>query len=367
MIKQYTHNGKVLYEVYVSIRIHKKQVGRRRKNISSQALAKREETKLLLELIKQRDCPYQYTWNTWSAKCLESIKVQFCNSTLIGYQTNFNKWVNPVLGNRLLEDITSGDIHDLIFNRVQNLGSESRKNILKHIKRVFTMAVDEGILSRNPAKGIKVKSSESKKLVLNKTEIDVLLLEAKIRNHPFFNHWVLALLTGMRTGELYALQWSDIDLDGGFISVTKSWNRKNGFGPTKSCLNRVVPVAKVLKEFLLSLKSEYTSPTDPVLEKLQEWTDGRQAEILKDFCAEIGISTIRFHDLRATFITQLLLQGVPVAKVMAIVGHAQLKTTMVYVRLVGNDVKGVTDELRITLPALHSAENVIKMFPTPVG
>jgi len=60
-----------------------------------------------------------------------------------------------------------------------------------------------------------------------------------------------------------------------FISVTKSWNRKNGLGPTKSCMNRVVPIAKVLKEFLLSLKNEYTSPTDPVLERLQDWTEGK--------------------------------------------------------------------------------------------
>ena len=246
MIKQNILNGKTLYEVYVSIRINKKQIGRRRKNISSQVLAKREETRLFLELLKLRDHPQQYTWNDWSAKCLDSIKVQYCNSTLIGYQSNFNKWVNPILGSKRLDEITGGDIHDLIFNRTNNLGNESRKNILKHIKRVFTMAVDEGILHRNPAKGIKVKSSESKKLVLNKTEIDVLLLEAKLRNHPFFNHWVLALLTGMRTGELYALQWSDFDLDGGFISVTKSWNKKNGLGPTKSCMNRVVPIAKVL-------------------------------------------------------------------------------------------------------------------------
>src|SRR5690606_1773750 len=115
---------------------------------------------------------------------------------------------------------------------------------LKHVRRIFAMAIEEGILAKNPAKGIKVKVPESKKLVFNKTEVMALLEEAKKQNHPYYNHWVLALLTGMRTGELYALQWTDIDFESGFISITKSWNRKNGFGPTKSTLNRVVPISK---------------------------------------------------------------------------------------------------------------------------
>jgi integrase len=361
-IKQYKTDDKTFYEVHIKIRIKGKQVNRRRRKLTSIAAAKREETKLLLELLRLEDLPQQVSWNSWSLQCLEKIRIEFRNSTLVGYQSHFKKWVNPVLGEKRLQDITSADIHNLIFNQTPGIGNESRKGILKHIKRVFSMAIDEGVLTRNPAKGIKVKVSESKKLVLNKTEIDILLLEAKLKNHPYYDHWVMALLTGMRSGELYALQWSDIDLDSGFISITKSWGRKNGFGPTKSSLNRVTPISRELKSFLISIRSENSSSTDPVLERFASWSEGRQAEILREFCTEVGISNIRFHDLRATFITQLLLQGVPVAKVMTIVGHSQLKTTMVYVRLVGNDVKGVTDELKITLPKPQSNENVISLF-----
>ncbi|MFP5386980.1 MAG: tyrosine-type recombinase/integrase [Bacteriovoracia bacterium] len=361
-IRSYTQNNKTFYEAHAKLLVHGKQVNRKKRGLTSIASAKREELRLKMELLKLRDVPNSFTWNEWSEICLERIRIEFRNSTLINYKSHFKRWVNPVLGEKFLEQITGADIHDLIYNKVEDLGSSSRKGILKHIKRVFAMAVEEGVLAKNPAKGVKVKVPESKKLVFNKTEIHTLLDEAKKRNHPFFNHWVLALLTGMRTGELYALQWSDIDFESGFISVNKSWNRKNGFGPTKSSLCRVVPISEELSRFLRILRKDSPSLTSPVLERNSDWEAGIQAKVLKEFCQKIGITPIRFHDLRATFITQLLLQGVPVAKVMAIVGHAELKTTMVYVRLVGNDVRGVTEELGIRLPSQESYANVVNLF-----
>ena len=64
----------------------------------------------------------------------------------------------------------------------------------------------------------------------------------------------------------------------------------------------------------------------------------------------LGITSVKFHDLRATFITQLLLKGVSLAQVMAVVGHTQIKTTNVYLRVLGCDLDGVTDKLGVTLP-----------------
>lgn len=82
-----------------------------------------------------------------------------------------------------------------------------------------------------------------------------------------------------------------------------------------------------------------------MLPHLGEWTDGAQAAVLRGFCEAIGITSVKFHDLRATFITQLLLKGVPLAQVMAIVGHTQLKTTNVYLRVAGTDLQGATEKL----------------------
>lgn len=62
---------------------------------------------------------------------------------------------------------------------------------------------------------------------------------------------------------------------------------------------------------------------DLVLPRLDEWTNGMQAQVTKEFCEAIGVTPIKFHDLRATFITNLLASGVPLVKVMAIVGKFQ--------------------------------------------
>lgn len=93
-----------------------------------------------------------------------------------------------------------------------------------------------------------------------------------------------------------------------------------------------------------------------------EWAQGDQAKILKNFCEEIGITPIKFHDLRATFITQMLNNGVPLSKVMAIVGHSSLKTTQGYLRLSGKDVEGATEELNIAVPTVEERlGNVIEL------
>jgi site-specific recombinase XerD len=95
-----------------------------------------------------------------------------------------------------------------------------------------------------------------------------------------------------------------------------------------------------------------------VLPDLPEWENGTQAQITRDFCKSIGISSVKFHNLRATFITQMLMRGVPLAQVMSIVGHNQLKTTNTYLRVIGTDLAGATEKLSYSLPANKLAELV---------
>ncbi len=66
----------------------------------------------------------------------------------------------------------------------------------------------------------------------------------------------MALFTGMRSGELYALKWTDVDLDNGTNSVSKSWSSKNGFTSTKNQKTRIVPISGEPSSFLKKLKPE---------------------------------------------------------------------------------------------------------------
>ncbi len=178
------------------------------------------------------------------------------------------------------------------------------------------------------------------------TEIRTLLFEAKSRNHPWYSTWALALLTGMRAGELYSLEWNDIDFENNIIRVSKSYDKRlNLFKSTKAGYWRSVPISSELNNILVQLKSE-TGNSQWVLPRHSAWQGWWQSKVLKTFLKEIGLPPVKFHTLRACFATQLLGDGVEMAKVMKIGGWRDVKTMQIYMRLAGIDEKGATDNLR---------------------
>ncbi|GEM_PF-2559570 len=82
------------------------------------------------------------------------------------------------------------------------------------------------------------------------------------------------------------------------------------------------------------------------LPRFWQWDRGEQASILRTFCKEIGLKSVKFHTLRACFATQLLGSGVSSVTVQKICGWKDLKTIERYVRLAGVDERGATESLR---------------------
>ena len=286
------------------------------------------------------------------------MKLSLKTSTINNYHGRLKKWLPRDFIEKYLEDIKIHDVHELIFETVGEKASPyCQKTLLKMIKRILEMAVEEGILPRNPALSVQVKVHKPQQKVLNSKEATTLLNEAFNCNHRFYKVWAFALMTGMRSGEMFALCWQDIDLETGFISVNKQWTNKDGIAPTKNREIRVVPINDDLRIFLDELKTDKESHSqefwdsrsktritfnDLVLPRLKEWEHGEQAKVLREFCKAIGVTVIRFHDLRATFITNMLAQGVPLVQVMSIVGHRRTSTTDEYLRLAGVSINGAT-------------------------
>ena len=171
----------------------------------------------------------------------------------------------------------------------------------------------------------------------------------------------MALLTGMRNGELFALKWCDVDIDNSIITVQRSYNKRvKVFKSTKAGYWRTVPISEDLKEVILDLKKN--SKSEFVLPRLKYWERGEQAKVLRSFCHFINIQPIKFHTLRVCFATQLLGDGVEPMKVMKVCGWRDLKTMARYVRLAGIDEKGVTDNLKILPAKERDLRNVVSMF-----
>ena len=351
-IKSYTVKGKKFFEVYVNgFDIRGERVQKRKRGIESIKKAQDLEFEFERELALKKEGNVHLRWSEWLEECMKQLKVTHKPSTLYTFEKACGKWVTPHLGEKEIRNITKTDIHELLFEKMADglCTQNTRKQVLKIMKRILQIAVDNGRLDRNPCQGMTVKVPESEMKVLNNSEAQFLLTQAKLTSHRFYPIWVVALFTGMRSGELFALRWSDIDFETEQITVSRSWSSKNGYTPTKNQKTRICPISTELKSYLKQLKIQRGGEIS-VLPNLEEWRRGQAARILRDFCKSLGITPIRFHDLRATFITNLLARGTSLVQVMAIVGHSDMETTNEYVRKAGIELNGATQKLGYLVP-----------------
>ncbi len=357
-IKPYYLNGKKLLLVEVKMRNREgKQIFRSRQGFTSErkALEAEFELKKLVESIVNEK-PI-LSWKTWFDRCLGILKKQYQPSTFYSYEKCLTRYVTPTWGQKDIHAITQDDVRELVYEKLPETATpHTRKYTLKLIRKILQMAVDSQELAKNPCAGLSVKAPVNEQAVLNKKEVQALLTQGKMTKHPFYSVWVSALKTGMRSGELNALLWSDVDFETRNVHVTKSWSSKNGVKPTKNERNRVVPISDDFLVYLKELRLKADSSLPHVLPRLTEWMRGGQAKVLREFCKRIGITSVRFHDLRATFITNLLAEGVPLAKVMAIVGHSQMETTDFYFRKAGVDLKDATNSLGYEIPTFNDSQ-----------
>ena len=266
--------------------------------------------------------------------------------------------LNKADGRRVLAYAETKDATASLLNKIKS-----------SINLVYNWGLEEGIIQgpsmaeKSPVYGLGIGDKEEKiKPILTIDEIRKFLLEAKIQKHPWYPIWAFAVLTGMRSGELMALEWGDIEEQNGIIRVSKSFNKR--MKVTKCPKNgtwRNVDINSQLADLLRSLRHERRNETH-ILPTFSEWKNGQAGVILRLFLERIGINKpVVFHTLRACFATHLLSTGVEPLRVMRMGGWSDLKTFQIYLRLSGVDVKGVAEALDV-LPASNVGDNVVSLF-----
>ncbi|MBS1982751.1 MAG: site-specific integrase [Bdellovibrionales bacterium] len=272
------------------------------------------------------------------------------------------KWLRPYL------HVPSSDFSSYMLGetirrmKVCHISNSQLTKFRRMVRDLFEFAVAYGHVppgTKSPTSELKIKkTAEFVPEILSHTEIVRLLEVATRERHPWRHVWALALLTGMRAGELYALEWSDLDLENKLIRVSKSYQTFTGIvKSTKAGYWRDIPISEELMGVLDDLRA-VTSSESYVVPRFPEMMDGRQAKVLRIFCEKQGLPSIRFHTLRACFATQLLRQGVEAVKVMKVCGWRDLSTMQRYVRLAGVEVQGVTDKLSL-LPRFNLGAQVV--------
>ncbi len=341
MVKKYVdRNGNEFWQAYVNVRAKNSQlrVQRRVVGIKTEVEAKKTELQLL------RECERELLNKEAKGKTWGNVVAEFENylnsehaiklreTTRLDYVAAIKKHT-PSWWPRTAADLTRSDARELF-----------------------------GV---NPVSGIQFSKEEEKKPeILTITEIRRLLKESKAVDYPWYPVWAMALLTGCKNGELYALCFNDIDFENKIISLTKSYNtRTRGVKSTKSGYWRSIPISTDLEVLLKELKLQAGSRKE-VLSRLPHWEKGGQAKILRKFCQGIGLPSIKFHTLRACFATQLIRQGVPPIQIQKICEWKDLETMQRYVRLAGIEVSGVTEGLKI-LPEAEVMAKVVNLFGEP--
>ena len=190
-------------------------------------------------------------------------------NTIQTYTLLINKYIKPKIGKFKLSTITSVSLNSYITDVVNefNHSKSYYKNILKVVKGSFRDACNlYGFIKYNPALTLRLpkvnKYSEDVKHLYTKEEIDIILERFK-DNATFICSFLTSCYTGLRTGEVFALTWEDIDLDKGIINIKHSvYDRPKDhkgrwyLGPTKTNSGtRTVYIGETLKQALINYKN----------------------------------------------------------------------------------------------------------------
>ena len=281
----------------------------------------------------------QYTVGQWIDVWFENCaKIKVRPSSHQTYRGYIDNPIKPIIGKIPLNKLSSLDLQKFYKkllssgrleriesqNQPKGLSAKTVRNINQVISSAMDFAIDQKLIATNPTNGCALQKLEHKEMkTLSVEQLAAFLHEAK--ESGVFEMYYIELATGLRRGELLGLKWEDIDLEQGIIHVRRQIARidgeiveaplktKNSYRTTSIGQDAV----EILKEQQQKTSSEYVFPSptggpispDSVLHMLHR--------VLK----RAGLPKVRFHDLRHTFATLALQNGVDIKTVSGMLGH----------------------------------------------
>lgn len=284
-------------------------------------------------------------------------KVNLERTTLKNYLTHLDNYLIPKFGNMKLTKIKTIHIVNFLNDVSQPGGAQNgRKEPLsdstiyefdKTLRVIFNKAVEWKVLKESPME--KLSRPRIKKRSMNfYNENDVfLLLEALYDEHIVWRmFFITSAMSGMRRAEVIALQWNDIDMDEGYIRLTRSIplfedNKPYVKGTKTNEDERIIYMPRWYIDEMLHFKDYWDDEKYAVGNK---WLGGDDDYVFHDgyglpytpnnatntwrkIVIRHELKDIRLHDLRHTIITYLLNSGEPVFNVSKRAGHANTEIT----------------------------------------
>lgn len=288
-----------------------------------------------LDLAKQG----KYTVGTWIDAWFENVaKIKVCPSSHQTYRGYIDNHIKPNIGNIPLEKLTTMELQKLYrklltSGRVERIEAEKQpkglsaktvRNINQVISSAMDLAVAQKIILENPTNACSLPRVEHKEMqTISAEQLQAVLEEAK--RSGVYEMYYIELSTGLRRGELLGLKWQDIDMKQGVIRVRRQISRIDGKiveAPLKTKNSyRTVTISPQAVEVLKSQKEktddEYVFPSPnggPI-------SPDSVNNMLHRVLDRAGIPRVRFHDMRHTFATLALQNGVDIKTVSGMLGH----------------------------------------------
>ena len=288
------------------------------------------------------------TLGEWLDRWMEEYgAVTLRPNTLRSYEQYIRCYVKPYLGGKIVSRVTRLDIQKLYRKlkkegRVHDhpeYGHELSDSMVLRIHamlhRCLKDAERDHIVPYNPTDGVKLpKSNYKPKQVLDREQMDA-FLAAVDKNEIWRDFFYTELTTGLRRGEICGLMWRDFDENAGTLKILRSVNvPKRGemeIGETKTERGRRtirLPPSTVqrLKERKKHAVSQWIFPEPLAPEKPVR--PSAAYYWMKVLLKEAGLPHIRFHDLRHTFATMALENGMDIKTLSAMLGHVSAATTL---------------------------------------
>ena len=327
----------------------------------------KEARQQIEDIIFRRENP---TVAEYCEKWLYMKSAKISRGTLRGYRNAMDNYIIKPLGDMYLSDVTADDIKlAMIPVSKMSQGYYSTVNML--MKCIFYSAERSNLLDYNPSAGISAKGGKPKKKKDALTDEQAKRLLDAIRGLPPYVFVMIGLYAGLRREEILALQWDCVFLDvpTPYISVQRAWRSNHGRPEISTVLKtnaskRDVPIPKRLIDCLQEAKAASKSKfvvADSNGEPLSysqfqrvwqyivvrtakpryryKYVNGQSIKILMNptlgehqknnpkivYSLDFDVTP---HQLRHTYITNLLYAGVDPKTVQYLAGHKNSKTTM---------------------------------------
>jgi integrase len=257
-------------------------------------------------------------------------------STLRDYRSRLNAHLLPAFGSRRVDEVTTRDIERwraaMVGSRGVPLTNKSKNNLVVLLHGIFRRAMSVYELAANPVAMVERQRIRSAGDIEVFEPQEVWALARAASSEQDRAIYLTAAFTGLRRGELLALQWRDVDFVSQAIRVRGNWAAGQLTTP-KSGKVRSVPLAPDVARVLAQLgeRPNHTSEDDLVFAAVAgghldgDALSSRYRAALK----RANLRPLRFHDLRHTFGTRMIAKA-DVRRVQEWMGHADIQTTMKY-------------------------------------